>query len=61
MKNSSQRRRKQARHRLQMKLAFPTKGPLDAGERLEIIGLLSRLLLRVANANTVSEVRHDAS
>jgi len=44
-----------------MKIAFPTKGPLDAGERAQIIALLSRLLLQVANAIRESEGRHDAS
>lgn len=61
MKKSSHGRRKQARLRLQMKLAFPTKGQLDAGERSAIIALLSRLLLQVAKANMGNEVRHDAS
>jgi hypothetical protein len=61
MPKSSQGKRKPARHRFQMKIAFPTKGPLDADERSEIIALLSRLLLQVANANRETDVRHDAS
>jgi hypothetical protein len=61
MPKSSHGKRKQARHRFQMKIAFPTKGPLDADERSQIIALLSRLLLQVASAIREGEVPRDAS
>jgi hypothetical protein len=61
MPKSSHGKRKPARYRFQMKIAFPTKGPLDVDERAQIIALLSRLLLQVANAIRESEGRHDPS
>jgi len=44
-----------------MTIAFPTKGPLDAKERSEVVALLSRLLLQVASARDESEVDDDPS
>ena len=61
MKEPRCRARRPAPRVPQMTIAFPTKGPLDAKERSEVVALLSRLLLQVATARDESEVDDDPS
>jgi hypothetical protein len=44
-----------------MMIAFPTKGPLDAKERTEVVALLSRLLLQASRSGDEIEVGDDPS
>ncbi len=58
----NRRGRMPARGAPQILIAFPSaRGPLDAKNRMEVVALLGRLLLKAARDRLESEVADDAS